>query len=122
MVQSEKICIATYEIDSLAPGTSSIVINDPTIRKLTESTVWPAAQNNKIAYNVIVKYADVEIFNKSFNKIVAYNGYFNKTYAYNGSSNKINRNYTITGDIIVASQPEDTYMDQYSRQRTDISA
>ena len=111
--------IATYTIDSLAPGISSIVINDPTIRKLTESTVWPAAQNNKIAYNVIVKYANVEIFNKSFNKMVAYNGYFNKTYAYNGSSNKIIRNYTITGDIIVASQPEDVYMDQFSRQRNE---
>ena len=111
--------IATYTIDSLAPGTSSIIINDPTIRELTESTVWPAAQNNKIAYNVIVKYADVEIFDKSFNKMVAYNGYFNKTYAYNGSSNKINRNYTITGDIIVASQPEDVYVDQFSRQRNE---
>ena len=111
--------IATYTIDSLAPGTSSIVINDPTIRELTESTVWPAAINNKIAYNVVVKYGNVEIFNKSFDKIVAYDGYLNKTYAYNGAPNKINRNYTITGDIIVASQPTDVYADQYSRQRNE---
>ena len=111
--------IATQTIDSLAPGETTIVINDPTIRELTENTVWPGAQNNKIKYNINVKYADSDIINKSFDKIVAYNGYLNKTYAYDGSDNKINRNYTITGDVIVSPQPTDVYMDQFSRQRTE---
>ena len=111
--------VATYVFDSLPTGTSTIVITDPTVRDLTENTVWPGAQNNKIKYNINVKYADSDIINKSFDKIVAYDGYLNKTYAYNGSDNKLNRNYTITGDVIVSPQPTDVYMDQFSRQRSE---
>jgi hypothetical protein len=111
--------IATQVIDSLAPGDNTIIINDATIREITEKTVWPEAQNNKIKYTVLVKYADVELANVSFDKIVAYNGYLNKTYAYNGSDNKINRNYTVTGDVIISTQPVDVYADQYSRQRNE---
>ena len=50
---------------------------------------------------------------------MAYDGYLNKTYAYDGSDNIINRNYTITGDVIIATQPVDVYADQFTRQRNE---
>ena len=111
--------IATYTFDSIEKGTSTIVINDPTIRELTEQTVWPAAQNNIIKFTVNLVYDDEVVASRSVNKLLAYNGYLNKTYAYGGHDNIINRNYTISGDIIISTQDRSVYKDQYSRFRNE---
>ena len=113
------VAIATISLDSLSAGSNSIKITDSTIREITESTVWPAAQNNKVRFTVHVKYNDEELSSKSFDKILAYDGYLNKTYAYGNPTNEIASNYTISGDIIISSQPLSSYKDQYSRQRTE---
>ena len=111
--------IATYTFDSIEKGTSTIVINDPTIRELTEQTVWPAAQDNIIKFTVNLVYDDEVVASRSVNKLLAYNGYLNKTYAYGGHDNIINRNYTISGDIIISTQDGSVYKDQYSRFRNE---
>ena len=109
--------IASYAIDSLISGSSSISITDPTIRPATEQTVWPVAQNNKIKFTFNLMRGEDLVSTLAVDKILAYNGYFNKTYVYNGHSPIINRNYTISGDIIIATQDVSVYMDQYSRYR-----
>ena len=111
--------IATYTIESLVSGASTISIIDPTIREITEQTVWPAAQNNKIKFTFNLMRGQDLVTTRSVDKILAYNGYFNKTYAYGGHGNIINRNYTITGDIIIATQDVSVYQDQYSRFRNE---
>ena len=111
--------IASYTIESLISGTSTIAITDPTIRPITEQTVWPAAQNNKIRFTFNLMRGQDLVTTRSVDKILAYNGYLNKTYAYGGHDNIINRNFTVTGDIIIATQDESVYMDQYSRFRNE---
>ena len=96
--------IATQTIDSLTSGITSFVINDPTIRDITEQTVSGQYNNYIVTYTVNVKYGDVVLDSKSYNKKIAYDGYLNKTYAYGGHDNQVNRMYTIDGDIIIASQ------------------
>ena len=111
--------IASYTIDSLVAGTSTISVTDPTIRQITEQTVWPAAQNNKIRFTFNLMRGEDLASTLSVDKMLAYNGYLNKTYSYGGHDNIINRNYTITGDIIIATQDESVYMDQFSRFRNE---
>jgi len=111
--------IASYTFDSLASGTSTIALTDPTIRPITEQTVWPAAQNNKIRFTFNLMRGEDLVTTFSVDKILAYNGYLNKTYAYGGHDNVINRYYTINGDIIISTQDISVYMDQYSRSRTE---
>ncbi|WP_405267886.1 Ig-like domain repeat protein, partial [Methanobrevibacter sp.] len=104
---------------SINKGNSTISIVDNTIREITEKTVWPDAQNNLIKFNVKLKYDGETISTVSVDKILAYNGYFNKTYSYGGHDNVINRKYTINGDIIIATQDEEVYKDQFSRFRNE---
>ena len=111
--------VASYTIESLPSGTSTISVTDPTVREITEQTVWPAAQNNKIKYTFNLMQGSDLISTFSANKILVYDGYFNQTYAYNGHENIINRKYTISGDIIISTQPESSYKDQFSRERTE---
>lgn len=95
------------------------MVTDPTIRPITEQTVWPNAQNNKIKFTFNLMKGEDVVSTFSVNKILAYNGYFNKTYAYGGHDNIINRNYTINGDIIISTQDVSVYMDQFSRFRNE---
>ena len=109
--------IASYKWDSLPTGTSTILITDPTVRPITEQTIWPTAQNNLVKFTFNLLRGEDLITSFVTDKILAYNGYFNKSYAYGGDDNIINRNYTITGDIIIATQDVSVYQDQYSRYR-----
>ena len=111
--------IATETIDSLSAGTTTLIINDPTIRDITSQTVFNDYNNNIVTYTVNVKYGDVVIDSKTYTKKVAYDGYLNKTYAYEGHDNQVNRKYTITGDVIIASQDLSKYADQFTRSRTE---
>ncbi|SFL59699.1 Protein of unknown function [Methanobrevibacter olleyae] len=111
--------IASYTIDSIVTGTSSILVTDPTIRPITEESLWPAPQNNKIKFTFNLIRGEDLVTSVSVDKMLAYNGYFNKTYAYGGHDNIINRNYTISGDIIIATQDVSTYGDQYTRFRNE---
>ncbi len=111
--------IASYAIDNLVSGNNKITLVDPTIRPIDENTVWPKASSNKINFIVKLKYKEFDLNNKTITKILAYNGYLNKTYAYNGSGNIINRNYTISGDVIISSQPASQYMSQFSKFRNE---
>ena len=111
--------IASYAIDNLVSGNNKITLVDPTIRPIDENTVWPNASSNKINFIVKLKYKEFDLNNKTITKILAYNGYLNKTYAYNGSGNIINRNYTISGDVIISSQPASQYMSQFSKFRNE---
>ena len=111
--------IASYAIDNLVSGNNKITLVDPTIRPIDENTVWPKAASNKIDFIVKLKYKEFDLSNKTITKILAYNGYLNKTYAYNGSGNIINRNYTISGDVIISSQPTSQYMSQFSKFRNE---
>ncbi|WP_406535151.1 DUF3344 domain-containing protein, partial [Methanobrevibacter sp.] len=111
--------IAIETIDSLASGVTTLVINDPTIRDITEQTVSGQYNNNLVTYTVNVKYGDVVLDSKTYNKKIAYDGYLNKTYAYDGHDNQVNRVYTIDGDIIIASQDISKYADQFTRSRTE---
>ena len=111
--------IASYAIDNLVSGNNKITLVDPTIRPIDENTVWLNASSNKINFIVKLKYKEFDLNNKTITKILAYNGYLNKTYAYNGSGNIINRNYTISGDVIISSQPASQYMSQFSKFRNE---
>ena len=111
--------IASYTFESLASGATSISLTDPTIRPITEETVWPAAQDNKIKFTFNLMRGEDLVTTLSVDKILAYNGYLNKTYAYGGHDNIINRNYTISGDIIIATQDVSVYADQYTRFRNE---
>ncbi|WP_295590616.1 DUF3344 domain-containing protein [uncultured Methanobrevibacter sp.] len=111
--------IATETIDSLSAGTTTLIINDPSIRDITSETVFNQYNNNLVTYTVNVKYGDIVIDSKTYTKKVAYDGYLNKTYAYEGHDNQVNRKYTITGDVIIASQDLSKYADQFTRSRTE---
>ncbi|WP_405274219.1 DUF3344 domain-containing protein [Methanobrevibacter sp.] len=111
--------IASYNIDSLVSGNSQILVTDPTIRPITEQTVWPEAENNKIKFSFNLMRGEDVASSLSVDKILAYDGYFNKTYVYGGHDNIINRNYTISGDLIIATQDVSVYCDQFSRERTE---
>lgn len=111
--------IASYTIESLANGTSSIFVTDPTIRPLTEESVWPAAQDNKIKFTFNLMKGEDLVSTFAVDKMLAYNGYFNKSYAYGGHNNIINKNYTISGDIIIATQDVSLYSDQFTRFRNE---
>ena len=109
--------IARYVIDSLSSGVSTIRVTDPTIRPLTEQTVWPAPQDSKIKFTFNLMRGEDVVSTLSVDKMLAYDGYFNKTYAYGGHDNVVNRNYTINGDLIIATQDVSVYSDQFTRYR-----
>ncbi|WP_405269643.1 DUF3344 domain-containing protein, partial [Methanobrevibacter sp.] len=101
--------IGSYSFDSLASGTSTISLVDPTIRPITENTVLPAANNNKVSYTAKLYYYNNLVSQKVITPSVVYNGYLNRTYAFNGSGNIINRIYSATGDVIISPQSDSQY-------------
>ena len=111
--------IANYDIGTLKAGESTFTILDSTVRPITEDTVWPRAQNNTLGFIINLEYGSVILDSISFSKILAYDGYLNKSYAYNGHENIINRNYTVSGDIIVDTQNITSYKDKSATFRNE---
>ncbi len=119
LVSNESDEVLDSYIGTIDDGTSTISLVDKTIREITEETIWPDAQDHLIKFNVYLKYDGETLSTFSADKILAYNGYFNKTYVYGGHDNIVNRNYTINGDIIMATQDVGVYRDQYTLYRNE---
>ena len=102
---SVKLYIGDEELDSVdvainAYNSTSITLVDPTIRPVTANTV-NGNNNEKVNYTVVIEDADGFVLNETDASIVlVYDGYLGKDFEYPGA-NPLEREFYITGDVIV---------------------
>ncbi len=122
----------TYRVELLVDGTivdkkdvtllknvaKTIYLTDPAIREVNQKTV--SGENNaKVTYTVRILLND-EIINSTSHVIpVLYNGYLGKDLAY-PMENYEQFSKTITGDIVINTKEESSYLERKDLQRTDV--
>lgn len=100
----------------LSEGNNKIVIVDPTIRSVDESTV--IGNNNKnVKWRVEISFYNRTVANKEMTAKILYNGYLGSEYAYNIEGFKSFLNVSFTGDIVV--DIKTTYSSAGSGSRSD---
>ncbi len=98
----------------------TIYLTDPTIRPVTENSVY-GKDNEKVNYTVKIYDMVGNELNSSSHLIpVLYNGYLGKDLAYPYEGYDLFFNGTITGDIKIDTQDEDTYLERTNLTRTDV--
>lgn len=122
-----------YLIELLADGTivdiadvkldgenaTKILLTDPTIRAIDETTV-SGADNNKVVYAVNVRYNDAIVASANKTVPVLYNGYLGKDMAYNATYIEDIEKITVSGGFEFEVLDDKTYMSSGSTNRTDV--
>ena len=100
-----------------ADASETLTFVDPTIRPLTENTVY-GNNNTNANYTVIIKDSDNYTTNfVEYNPVVLYNGNLGKDFEYPGAD-PIMRKFVVTGDVIVLNT--DAYSAAGDTNRTDV--
>ena len=100
--------VATHEVELDANVAKTILITDPTIRPINETTV-SGADNDYVQYDVIVKYEYAQVGADYLTLPVLYNGYLSKDFAYNATGYGAIEPITFTGDIVIDIKNESSY-------------
>jgi hypothetical protein len=96
-------------IERLTRMPKEIPIIDKTIRPITSDTA--AGANNPIVNYTIEVYGNANLIgNATFLIPLVYNGYLGKEYAYSVNDLEFDYNTTVTGDILIQIQEENTYI------------
>lgn len=103
-------------IDTVPAGeTVNVVANDPTIRPITENTIW-GNNNDTVVYKLVIKEADVVKKQQEFRYGVVYNGNLGKDYAYPSLDTTL-RVYSFTGDVQVLVKDYESNMNASTTSR-----
>ena len=102
----------------LSNGTNTLLLTDPTIRPVDETTV-NGAENKKVNYTVEVVLQDRIINSTSISAVVVYNGYLGKDLAYPADDMQSLDPIIINGDIVV--ETKEAYLSgEGNLKKTDI--
>ena len=107
------------EID-LAEGENTILLTDPTVRPLDETTV-NGAENKMVKYTVDILSDDSTVYSKEASFPVLYNGNlgYDMEYDMNGFTEYVAH---ITGDIVIDVKDVSSYLSASAMNRTDVWA
>ena len=86
----------------LTPTASNVLIIDPTIRTMDDSTWFNTENNTVVNYVVEVYYGNILIGSAETTAKVRFNGYFSKDQSPDMSDVKFDYNTIITGDVIIS--------------------
>lgn len=101
----------------LNEGNNDIIIIDPTIRPINESTVV-GNDNKNVKWTVKVLFFDESVASKDIVANILYNGYLSSDYAYGIDSYEPLLNVSFTGDVVV--DIKTTYTSSGNGGRTDV--
>ena len=102
-------------IESIPAGeTFTLIVCDETIRPIDANTVNGSSNQNAV-YTVSVNGTE----QGPFSFVILYNGYLSKDYAYI-KANPLLREFTFTGDVLVLTQAEETYLKGAATDRKDV--
>lgn len=86
----------------LTPTASNVLIVDPTIRTMDDSTWFDGENNPKVNYSINVYDGNVLIGSAETTAKVRFNGYFSKDESPDMSDMKFDYNTVITGDVLIS--------------------
>ncbi len=115
LADGEEVAIIT---ESLTKDWMNFLLTDKTIRPIDETTV-SGADNQQINYTLEIYQDDNLVANSSISVPLLYNGYLGKDYSYPNSNLEFNYQNTITGDIIIQIQDDNTYLGLSNESRID---
>ena len=105
---ADDFLVASSEVELDANVPKTILITDPTIRPIDNTTV-SGADNNVVDYKVAVKYDYAQVGATYLSLPVLYNGYLSKDFAYNATGYEAIEPITFTGDIVIDIKGESSY-------------
>ena len=100
--------VATSEVELDANVPKSVLITDPTIRPIDNTTV-SGADCNYVDYKIVAKYDYAQVGADYLTLPVLYNGYLSKDFAYNATGYEAIEPITFTGDIVIDIKNESSY-------------
>ena len=115
---ADNVVVNETEID-LASGANTLLLTDPTIRAIDETTV-NGADNNKVNYTVELLLNNELVDSSSINIPVLYNGNLGKDLAYPAGGMESFFNITINGDIVIDIKDASSYLAAAAMERTDV--
>ena len=104
----------------LTTGTKELLITDPTIRAVDNSTVFGAENNKKVNYTVKLVSNNFIINSTSVNLSVLYNGYLGKDLAYPKEGMEALDTIIINGDIKIDVKDASSKLGSDDMNRTDV--
>ena len=107
------------ETDLDAAEEATVLLTDPTVRAVDETTV-NGAGNKEVTYMINVKFGDVIVGSANKTVPVLYNGNLGKDLAYNARYIEDIRVFTVTGGIAADTKDSSTYLSASASNRTDI--
>ncbi len=107
------------ETDLDAAEEATVLLTDPTVRAVDETTV-NGAGNKEVTYIINVKLGDVIVGSANKTVPVLYNGNLGKDLAYNARYIEDIRVFTVTGGIAADTKDSSTYLSASASNRTDI--
>ncbi len=97
----------------------TVYLTDPTIRAVNKNTVY-GANNKKVNYEVRFL-SNNKVINSSSHIIpILYNGYLGKDLAYPNEGYELSVKETITGDMVIDTKDESSYLERTDLKRTDV--
>ena len=106
---------------ALVKGDNAVLLTDPTVRDIDESTV-NGADNNKVVYSVNVEYGNDIVGNCNLTVPVVYNGYLGTDLEFNvtGYDSDLILNDEFSGDLVIDIKDASTYLGASDMNRTDV--
>uniref|UniRef100_UPI00386F5068 DUF3344 domain-containing protein n=1 Tax=Methanobrevibacter sp. TaxID=66852 RepID=UPI00386F5068 len=111
--------VNSTEIDLDGENAATVLLTDPTVRPIDETTV-NGADNAKVVYSANVKFDDDVVAAANITVPVLYNGYLSSDYAFNATGFEEFRNLQISGEIVVDVKDVSTYLAASAMNRTDV--
>ena len=105
----------------LVSGNNTILLTDPTIRPIDESTV-NGVENNKVNYTVELSYDAVVIDSKDVSLPVLYNGNLGYDLEYNMTGFESIDPITVNGNVVIDIKDVSSYLSASALNRTDVWA
>ena len=115
---ADNVLVSEIEQD-LISGSNTVLLTDPTIRAVDETTV-NGATNNKVNYTVSLIFEGNQIKNESVVLPILYNGNLGKDLAYPSGGYESFSNITINGDIVIDVKDVASYLGAAVMNREDV--
>lgn len=115
---ADNVLVSEIEQD-LISGSNTVLLTDPTIRAVDETTV-NGATNNKVNYTVSLIFEGNQIKNESVVLPILYNGNLGKDLAYPAGGYESFSNITINGDIVIDVKDVASYLGAAVMNREDV--
>ena len=116
---ADGVVVDTANVDLNEGVNATVLLTDPTIRPINETTV-SGADNTNVKYVVALKYLDEIVDSADKTVPVLYNGYFGKNLEYNASYIEDYTIVAVTGGYMIDIQDDSTYLSGGATNRTDV--